>query len=121
MSGRIACSAGREVLRDDVGDGDQVPHELTTALGAEVDGDAELLDVVIVERAAHVDALAVVDEGRDTAEDVPATALHRVLDPDHLRAERGQRARRPRARELAGEVADAEMCERGRGHDGSRP
>ena len=113
--------AGREVLGDDVGDRDQPADELAAALGAQVDGDAELLDVVVVERAAHVDALAVVDERRHAAQDVPPAALHRVFDPDHLRAERGESARRARARELTREVADAEVRERGRRHDGSRP
>ena len=72
----------------------------------------------LLNAAAELDAPAVVDEGRDAAQDVPAPSPHRVLDADHLRAERGERARRARARELPGEVADADVRERGRRHDG---
>ena len=60
-----------EVLRDDVGDGDQLAQELLAGLGPEVQRDAELLDVVVVERAAEVSATTLVDERWHPAEDVP--------------------------------------------------
>ena len=44
--------------------------------------------------------------------DVPRALLHRVLDPDHLRADGGEVARGARAGELAAQVADADVRER---------
>ena len=82
------------------------------ALGAQVERDAELLDVVVVEPAAELDAAPVVDERRRAAHDVPRALRHRVLDPDHLRAERREEPRGARAGELAAEVADADVRER---------
>ena len=77
-----------------------LPQQFLAALLAQVDRDPELLDVVVVEGAAQVDAAPVVDVRRHPAEDVPGALAHRILDPDHLGAERGEelrRARRPRA------------------------
>ena len=123
MSGLIARSslvgeaharqhARGEVLGDDVGHRDELAQQLLAALGAQVDGDAELLDVVVVEAATHLDAAAVVAVGRHAAHDVPHALADRVLDADDLGAERGEEPRCARARELTAQVADAEVRER---------
>ena len=106
--------AGSEVLGDRVGDGDELAQQLLAALLAKVDRDPELLDVVVVEGAAEVDAAPVVDERRHPAQDVPGALSHRVLDADHLGAERGEELGRAGPGQLAGEVADADVRERGR-------
>ena len=106
--------AGGEVLGDHVGDGDELAQQLLAALGAQVERDPELLDVVVVEAATDLDAAPVVDERRRAAHDVPRPLAHRVLDADHLGAERGEEPGRPGARELAAEVADAEVRQRRR-------
>ena len=101
--------AGGEVLGDDVGDGDELAQQLLAALGAQVERDAELLDVVVVEAAADLDAAPLVDERRRAAQDVPRALAHRVLDADHLGAERGEEPGGARAGELPAEVADADV------------
>src|SRR5262249_24515808 len=77
----------------------------------QVDRDSEFLDVVVVERAAEVDAAAIVDEWWNAAQDVPGPLPDGVLDADHLRAERGEEFRGSRAGELPGEVADGDVRE----------
>ena len=130
MSGRIGLQllvgepealehAGREVLRHHVRDRDQPAEQIARALRARVEGDAELLDVVVVERPAEVDAAPLVRKRWDAAQDVPPALPHRILDADHLRAERGQESRRACAGELSGEITDAEMRERPGRHAGS--
>ena len=106
--------AGGEVLGDRVGDRDELAQDLLAAFLAQVDGDPELLDVVIVEGAPEVDAAPVVEEGRHPAQDVPGALAHRILDPDHLGAERGEELGGAGAGELAGEVADPDVRERSR-------
>ena len=52
--------------------------------------------------------------GRHAAQDVPRALAHRVLDADHLGAERGEELGGAGAGELPGEVADADVRERSR-------
>ena len=75
-------------------------QELPAALGAEVERDAELLDVVVVERAAEVDAARSSTKG-GTPRRMSQRPAYRVLDADDLRAERGEEAGRAGAGELA--------------------
>src|SRR5204862_8175290 len=83
--------AGREVLGDRVRHRDELAEELLAALLSEIDGDAELLDVVVVERAAEVDAATIVDEWWNAPQDVPCALTDGILDADHLRAERSEK------------------------------
>ena len=105
-------NARGEVLGNHVGDRDELAQQLLALVGAQVDGDAELLDVVVVERSAEFDSPPVVDVGRRAAQDVPPALLDRVLDADDLRAHRREEARGAGARELSSEVADADSRER---------
>ena len=99
---------GREVLGHHVGAGDEAEEELLARVGPEVQRRPELLDVVVVEHAAEVDAAPLVDVGRGAADDVPAALVGRILDPDHLGAERGQDPGGARTGEDAAQVADAD-------------
>ncbi len=99
--------AGGEILGHAVGLGDQLGQQLLAALGAQVERDPELADIVIVVAAAEFQAAPLVDVRADAAQDVPAALPHRVLDADHLGAERGEPLGRAGARQLAAEVADA--------------
>ena len=103
--------SGGEIFGDDVGAGHDLGEELPTALRAQVQGDRQLLDVVVLEATAELAPTALVDERLHPPEDVPATFGDRVLDLDDLRPERGQRAGRPGTGELAGEVADPQVRE----------
>ena len=95
---------GGEVLGDDVAHRDQPGKEVSSFGAPQVDRDAELADVVVVERAAELTAPALVHVRAATAQDVPGPLPHRILDPDDLCAERGQEARRTRPRELPAQV-----------------
>ena len=53
---------GGEVLRHHVGGADERGQHLLALIGAQVERDAPLADVVVVEAAAHVDAPPLVDE-----------------------------------------------------------
>ena len=116
--------ARREVLGHDIGDADELPEQLTGAFGAQVERDAQLLDVVVVEGAPEFDAAALVDVRGIAAKDVPAPLGYRVLDTDDLRSEGGKEPGCPGAGQLPGEVADTEMGEcaarRGTGAAGHR-
>ena len=101
-----------EVLADDIGDLHQLGEDLLSAPGPQVQGDAVLVCVVIVEPTPEFDTAPLVDEGRYPAQDVPAPLTHRVFDADHLGAERGQPLRCARAGQLAGEVTDAQCRQR---------
>ncbi len=79
-------------------------EQLAAALGAQVERDAELLDVVVLEPTAELDAATVVDERLHAAEDVPAAFGDGILDLDHLRAEGGEHPGGAGPGELAGEV-----------------
>ena len=85
---------------------------LAARLQAQVQGDAQLLDVVIVERAAELNAPALVDVGRRTPEDVPSTLADGVFDPDHPGAQRREITGRAGPGELAGQVADRQVAQR---------
>ena len=101
--------ASGEILGHAVGLADQLGQQLFAARRAHIDGDAQLLGVVVVVTAAEFEAPTLVDVGPDAAQDVPTPFAHRVLDADHLRAERGEEPRRAGARQLAAQVADAQM------------
>ena len=104
--------AGGEVLGDGVRDAHQLGQQLLAPLGAQVQRDAELLDVVVVEAGAAVGAAVAVEVRAELAHDVPQALGDRVLDADHLRAERREHARRAGAGQLAGQVADADVAQR---------
>ena len=97
----------REVLGHRVGDGHELGEQLAAAIGAQVERDAQLLDVVVVEAGAAIEARPIVGEGLDTPKQVPASLPDRILDADDLSAERGEQAGRPRAGQLPRQVADA--------------
>src|SRR6201999_4114435 len=89
---------------------------LLAALGAQVERDPQLLGVVVVVAAAELDPAPLVHERADAAQDVPAPLPHRVLDADHLGAERRQPLGRAGAGQLSAEIADAHARQRlGRG------
>ena len=110
--------ARREVLGHDIGDADELPEQLTGAFDAQVERDAQLLDVVVVVGAPEVDAAALVDLRRVAAKDVPAPLRYRILDTDDLRPEGCKEPGCPGAGQLPGEVADTEMGECAVRHDG---
>ena len=95
-----------------------MPEQLTGAFGAQVERDAQLLDVVVVVGAPEVDAAALVDLRRVAAKDVPAPLRYRVLDTDDLRPEGCKEPGCPGAGQLPGEVADTEMGECAARRDG---
>ena len=105
---------GREVLGHRVRDPDQVGQQLLAPVGAQVEGDAELLDVVVVEARAAFGTEVVIDPGPDLADDVPHALPDRVLDANDLGAEGGQHPGRPGPGQLTGQIADAHVVQRAR-------
>jgi hypothetical protein len=103
---------GREVLGDRVAHPDELAQQLLAPLGAQVERDAELLDVVVEEARTTVVAAVAVDERRHLAHDVPQAEGDGILDPDDLGAEGSQEPGGPGTRELSGQVADAQVAER---------
>src|SRR5690606_11348653 len=98
-----------EVFREHIRDADEFPQELLAALGPQVQRDAELLDVVVVERAAEVDASPLIHVRPGAAQGVPTPLHHRIFDTNDLRAEGGEKLRRAGARKYPAEVADADV------------
>ena len=107
-----AHDAGGEVLGHAVGDGDQALEQFAAFLGLDIERDAHFAHIVVVERSAQLGAAPVVDIGRHPAQDVPATVVRGVFNPDHFRAERGHELGCAGAGQLTGEIADAQMGER---------
>ena len=107
--------ARREILADDVADGDQLTQQLLTFVSTQVDRHAALADVVIVETDAQVHPPTLVDVGADAAQRVPEPLVHRVLDADDFGPECGQNLRGARTGELATQVAHPKVGQRG-GH-----
>ena len=60
-----------------------------------------------------VEPAPIIDVRRHPAQDVPAPLPNRILDPDHLGAERRQKLRCAGTGELTGEVADAQLRKSG--------
>lgn len=87
---------GGDVVRDDVAVLDHVVGQVDRFALAEVEEDAALALVVLVEVAGATGVGFVVGEGRDQPSDARRTC-HR-LDADHLGAEVGQILRTERAR-----------------------
>ena len=104
--------ARREILRDRIRDGDQPLEQFAPLLGLDVERDAQLLDVVVVERPAQLRTAPVVHIGRHPAQDVPAPMVRGILNPNHLRAEGGHELGRPSPGQLPGEIADAQTPQR---------
>jgi hypothetical protein len=104
----------REVLRDDVGYLDELPKQLLAALGLQVEGDAQLLDVVVVEATPLLQPALPVFEGPGAAHDVPAAVVGRILDPNHLGTKCREQACGPSTRQHTAEVADAKAGQRAR-------
>ena len=98
-----------EVLDHDVRDGDQALQQLAAARIAEVEGDAELVDVLLAEPVAVVEVrLDVLRTARvRVAIVVVDRAGRRPLDLDHLGAERAKDARAPGAGAHPAEIDDA--------------
>jgi hypothetical protein len=103
--------AGGEILRHDVRALDQSGEELLATLRAQVERDAALLRVVVVEAAPEIGSATLVDERRHRAQDVPRALVYRVLDANHVRAEGREPLGGTGAGELAREVADADARE----------
>ena len=112
--------ARREVLGHHVRPLHQLAQQLLAALGAEVERDAEFLDVVVVERAAVVEPALSRLVGRIATQDVPAPLAYGVLDANDLGPERCEEARRASTGQLAGEIADTDVRQGAVGHGGER-
>jgi hypothetical protein len=111
---------GREILADDVRDGDQLAQQLSAFRGAQIDCHAVLADVVVVESGAEVDPATIVDVGADPAQRVPQPLGRGIFDPDHLGAECSQDLGGSRACELATQIAHPKVRQRaGHGSDNS--
>ena len=107
-----------EVFGDGVAHGYEVGENPLGFRLSHVEGDAELLDVVVVESPAEVYAAPLVGPRPVAAKDVPLPLPQPVFDANDLRPERGENAGSPRARELPGEVAHANLGKRRAGRLG---
>ena len=100
-----------EVLAHHIGNADEPRQYLLRPLLAQIQRDAQLAGVVVVEGAAHVHAAPLIHERWGAAQDVPTAFVRRVFDADDLGAERRQPLGGAGAGQLPGEVADAERFE----------
>ena len=76
-----------EVLANHVGDFDQASEDVLRSLVAQVQRDAVLAGIVVVEGAASIEPALAILVGRPAAQDVPAALPHRVFDANHFGTE----------------------------------
>ena len=110
-----------EILSNYVADRDEFAQDVAGPGLTHVQRDAHLLDVMVIKRATEIDASALIRPWAVTPEYVPLPLPQPVLHPDDLRAEHGKNLGSPRPCELAREVTDAYVGQRGatplcRGH-----
>jgi hypothetical protein len=117
----LVHDACREVLAHYVGDGNQAFEEPPPVVVLQVDGDAALLDIVLVERSAGIDTGRPVPHRVAPALGVPHALPDWILDPDDVCAHRRQEPRAAGSGKLARQIRNTNAFQCPRTHELSLP